>query len=103
LKDIKDKKIRKFYEDQNARLNDWLEIDSVVISMAGGIIDSMNPDADHDGVREAGGALQEVDESVEQLLPEEEMEKRRKAEKKAKWAINVCAPRVSWSLLTVPD
>ncbi|MCJ1446598.1 MAG: hypothetical protein MMC23_007103 [Stictis urceolatum] len=89
IKAIKNKKIRQFYEDQNERLNDWLEIDTIVISMAGNIIDSMDPDADHDGIRERQGVLQDVGESVEQLLPQEDRDKRRNAERKAKWAINI--------------
>ncbi|KAL9119651.1 MAG: hypothetical protein Q9187_003792 [Circinaria calcarea] len=50
LKDIKDKKVRHFYEEQNGRLNDWLEVDTLVMSMADDILDSMNPDRDHDGI-----------------------------------------------------
>lgn len=34
LKEIKDKKIRRFYEDQNERLNDWLEVDTLVRHVA---------------------------------------------------------------------
>jgi len=34
LKEIKDKKIRQFYEDQNERLNDWLEVDTLVRHVA---------------------------------------------------------------------
>ena len=43
LKEIKDKKIRAFYEQQNERLNDWLEVDTLVMSMADDVLDSMNP------------------------------------------------------------
>ena len=43
LKGIKDKKIRTFYEQQNERLNDWLEVDTLVMSMADDVLDSMNP------------------------------------------------------------
>ena len=43
LKDIKDKKVRAFYEQQNERLNDWLEVDTLVMSMADDVLDSMNP------------------------------------------------------------
>lgn len=50
LKDIKDKKVRHFYKEQNERLNDWLEVDTLVMSMAHDILDSMNPDRDHDGI-----------------------------------------------------
>ena len=38
---------------------------------------------------ERSGALQDVGESVERLLPEDERTKRQKGERKAKWAINI--------------
>ena len=51
LKEIKNKKVRKFYEEQNDRLNDWLEVDTIVIALADDILDSMNPrDLDGDGI-----------------------------------------------------
>ena len=43
LKSIKNKKLRAFYEQQNERLNDWLEVDHLVMSMADDVLDSMNP------------------------------------------------------------
>ena len=43
LDGIKDKRIRAFYEEQNERLNDWLEVDTLVTSMADDVLDSMNP------------------------------------------------------------
>jgi len=43
LKDIKDKKIRAFYEQQNDRLNDCLEVNTLVTSMVDDVLDSMNP------------------------------------------------------------
>lgn len=90
LKAIKNKKVRGFYKEQNERLDDWLEVDALVMAMADDVLDSMNPrDFDHDGIAEAGGALQATSESVEPLLPEDEREKRRKARRNAKWAINV--------------
>ncbi|KAF2762898.1 hypothetical protein EJ05DRAFT_471863 [Pseudovirgaria hyperparasitica] len=90
LKKISNKQVRKFYEDQNQRLNDWLEVDALVMSMADDVLDSMNPaDLDHDGFAETGGALQREHESVEHLLPQEERERRIKSERKAKWAINI--------------
>jgi hypothetical protein len=49
IKQIKNKKLRQYYEAQNERLDDWLEVDTVVKAMADSIFDSMNPDADHDG------------------------------------------------------
>ena len=90
LKKIKDKKVRAFYEQQNERLNDWLEVDALVMSMADDVLDSMNPqDPDGDGVAELGGALKITKGSIDPLLPEDERERRRTGEKRAKWAINV--------------
>ena len=43
LKEIQNKKVRAFYEQQNERLNDWLEVDTLVMSMADEVLDSMNP------------------------------------------------------------
>ena len=77
LKQIKDKKIRSYYEAQNERLNDWLEADTLVTSMAEDVLDSMNPqDADGDGVAEVGGALKNTGGNVDPLLPEDERERR---------------------------
>ena len=90
MNQIKDKKIRAFYEEQNERLNDWLEVDTLVLSMADDVLDSMNPqDIDNDGVAESGGALMDTGGDIEPLLPEDERERRRKGERNAKWAINV--------------
>lgn len=90
LKQTKNKKVRHFYQDQNERLNDWLEVDAIVMAMADEVLDSMNPrDFDHDGIAESGGALQATEESVEPLLPDDEREKRRKSRRNAKWAINI--------------
>lgn len=91
IKDMKDKKIKSFYEKQNTSLNDWLEVDMLVMNMADEVLDSMNPrDLDGDGVAEAGGALKKHGGDIEPLLPEDERESRRTGEKRAKWAINVC-------------
>lgn len=89
LKKINNKKVRGFYEEQNARLNDWLEVDTIVKAMAEDVLDSMNPDADHDGVRERSGGLQNTHERVEELLPDRIQEERAQAAKKARWAINI--------------
>lgn len=90
LKEIKDKKVRAFYEQQNERLNDWLEVDTLVMSMADDVLDSMNPqDADGDGVAEIGGKLKTTKGDIDPLLPEDETEKRKTGERRAKWAINV--------------
>ena len=89
IKNAKNKKLKKFYEEQNEALNDWLEVDTAVRFIADDIFESFDPDADHDGQNENGGPLQNLGEDVEAFLPEEEREKRRKEKKKAMWAINV--------------
>ena len=90
INQIGDKKVRAFYEEQNERLNDWLEVDTLVLSMADHVLDSMNPqDYDGDGVAESGGALMDTGGDIEPLLPEDERERRHKGERNAKWAINV--------------
>ena len=89
LKQIKNKKVRKFYEAQNERLNDWLEVDAIVMHVADDALESMDPDPDNDGHRERAGGIQEVAGNIGELLPEEEQEKRRKANRRAKWAINI--------------
>lgn len=85
LKAIKNKKVRKFYSEQNDRLNDWLEVDAIVMAVADDVLESMDPDPDNDGTRERGGGIQDVAGNIYELLPEEEKEKRAKAEKRAKW------------------
>lgn len=90
LKCIENKKVRKFYEEQNVRLDDWLEVDMVVSSLADDIVDSMNPrDTDGDGVAEERGPLGTSRENLEPFLPEDERERRRKSTKHVRWAINV--------------
>lgn len=89
LKAIKNKKVRKYYENQNERLNDWLEVDAVVQAIADDVLESMDPDPDRDGRLERSGGIQSVQGRITELLPEEEKENRRKAEKRAKLAINV--------------
>jgi len=89
LKEIKNKKVRAFYENQNERLNDWVEIDAIVMSLADDVLDSMDPDPDHDGHNERGGGLNNVHGNIWDFLPEEAKQKRQQAEKKAKWAINI--------------
>ncbi|KAL8788611.1 MAG: hypothetical protein Q9195_007206 [Heterodermia aff. obscurata] len=90
IKQIKNKKTRGFYEEQNERLNDWLEVDTLVMHMADDVLDSMNPqDLDGDGIAELGGALKNTGGDIEPLLPQDERENRRKGERNAKWAINI--------------
>lgn len=90
LKDLSNKKLRKFYENQNDKIDDWIEVDALVLALADDVIDSMHPlDLDHDGVHENGGPLQGTNESIEPFLPQEEREKRIKSRRRSKWAINV--------------
>ncbi|KAF2838338.1 hypothetical protein M501DRAFT_956775 [Patellaria atrata CBS 101060] len=90
LKRISNKKVKKFYQEQNERLNDLVEIDHLVMSLADDILDSMNPqDMDNDGICESGGALQRVNESIEPLLPDDERQRRRKGRRNARWAVNI--------------
>ncbi|KAG8533289.1 uncharacterized protein KY384_002072 [Bacidia gigantensis] len=90
IKKLKNKKVRVFYEAQNDRLSDWLEVDAVVASMADDVLDSMRPqDTDGDGVAEQGGKLMDTRGDIDPLLPHDERERRRTGEKRAKWAINI--------------
>lgn len=89
LKEIKNKKVRHFYAEQNVRIDDWLEVDALVKALADDVLDSMNPDADNDGRREHTGGLQDFDGTIWEFLPGDVKEKRQAAEKKAKWAINI--------------
>lgn len=57
--------------------------------MSGEVMDSMNPDVDHDGVVDRPGGIQDVGGHIEELLPEEDREKRRRAARNARWAINI--------------
>ena len=59
------------------------------MAMAADIIDSMNPDADHDGILERSGALQDAGENIDTLLPGAELDTRKHDERKARWAINI--------------
>ncbi|KAF2430394.1 hypothetical protein EJ08DRAFT_670522 [Tothia fuscella] len=89
IKKCSNKKLRLFYEQQNEMLNDWLEVDTAVRSIADDILESFDPDRDHDGIREGQGALQTLGEDVEAFLPEEERQLRQKEKRKAKLAINI--------------
>lgn len=89
LKKIENKAVRKFYEDQNDRLNDWLEVDSIVMAVADDVLDSFDPDPDRDGIAERHGGLQDHSGHIQELLPEDVQKKRAKAAWKAKWAINI--------------
>ncbi|KAH8667044.1 hypothetical protein BX600DRAFT_463061 [Xylariales sp. PMI_506] len=89
LKAIKNKKVRAFYEDQNERLNDWLEVDSTVVAIADDVLESMDPDPDHDGDMERRGGLQEMDGNITTFLPEDVQQERARARRRARWAINI--------------
>ncbi|KAH7122668.1 hypothetical protein B0J11DRAFT_464667 [Dendryphion nanum] len=90
IKRIQNKKLRAFYREQNDRLDDWLEVDMVVTTVADDVLDSMGPrDLDHDGVAEDRGPLHTSEGNVECFLPDDERERRRKAARNAKWAINI--------------
>lgn len=90
LKEIKNKKVRAFYEEQNARLNDWLEVDAIVMAVADDVLESMDPDPDHDGINERNNeGLHTSGGNIQDFLPEDEKERRRKSAQRAKWAINI--------------
>lgn len=89
LKQLKDKKIKAYYERLNQRVDEYIEVDTIVEAMAEQIIDSMNPDIDHDGVIDHMGGLQNVNYRVEEMLPDEIQMQRRKDKKTSKRAINV--------------
>ncbi|KAM0713506.1 hypothetical protein Q7P37_010468 [Cladosporium fusiforme] len=89
LKAIKNKKVRAFYADQNDRLNDWLEVDAIVTALADDVLESMNPDPDNDGDHERTGGLQTMAGNIWTFLPEDEQQRRKNEERKAKWAINI--------------
>ena len=57
--------------------------------MADDVLESMDTDTDHDGIRERQGLLQTQGEHVEALLPEQVQADRRRAARNARWAINI--------------
>lgn len=57
--------------------------------MADDVLESMDTDTDHDGIRERQGLLQSQGEDVEALLPEQVQADRRRAARNARWAINI--------------
>ena len=89
IKDMKNKKLREYYTEQNERLDDWLEVDTLVDAMAEEVIDSMNPDPDNDGDIDREGGLQRLGNKVSDLLPADVREQRAKGERNARWAINI--------------
>ncbi|KAI6364335.1 hypothetical protein MCOR25_005673 [Pyricularia grisea] len=89
ISQIKNKGVRAYYEEQNERINDWLEIDAVVMAIADDVLESMDPDPDRDGHMERQGGLHNVHGRINELLPLEVQQKRAKEKKKATWAINI--------------
>jgi len=89
IKRLKSKKIRQYYKKQNERLDDWLEVDTVVKAMSDSVMDSMNPDADNDGIREQEGGVQASGGNIEELLPQDVRDRRIKDKRTARRAINV--------------
>lgn len=89
IKQIKSKKIKDYYKRMNERLDDWIEVDTIVKAMSHEIIDSMNPDTDHDGIMDHEGALQTVHGNIEDLLPGDVRDQRLHDKKIASRAINV--------------
>ena len=96
---MKNKAVRAFYEDQNLKLDDWLEVDTVVRFVADDVLESFDPhDEDGDGVPEERGGLRLTQEDVEPFLPFSEQEKRRKSRKNARVAINVSVTELAFSI-----
>lgn len=89
LKSIRNTQVRAYYEAQNQKLNDWAEVDSLVWSLADDIIDSTNPDADHDGIIDSNAPLYSVDHDLEAFLPSEERSKRHHNSRVSQRALNV--------------
>lgn len=89
LKSIRNTEVRAYYEAQNQKLNDWAEVDSLVWSLADDIIDSTNPDADHDGIIDRTAPLYSMGHDLEAFLPLEERDKRRRNHRVAQRALNV--------------
>ncbi|KAK0724126.1 hypothetical protein B0H67DRAFT_597930 [Lasiosphaeris hirsuta] len=89
LKRIGSKPLRQFYEAQNDFLDSWLEVDALVQAVADDVIDSMNPDADRDGVVDRHVPLDDTRGAIDAFLPPEHIAKRARDGKHASWAINV--------------
>lgn len=89
LKDISNKKVRAYYEHMNDRINDWLEVDTIVMALADDVLDSMNPDPDNDGHCERTGGLNTDQGNIWEFLPEQVKQERSRGERNARWAINI--------------
>jgi hypothetical protein len=92
LKSIKNKRVRAFYEAQNRKLNDWAEVDSLVWSLADDVVDSIDPDANRDGIVDRNTPLLHTGYDLEAFLPLEERERRIKNYRIAQRALNVSHP-----------
>ena len=79
----------RFYEAQNEKLNDWLEVDALVYALADDVLDSMDTVLKNDGAADQRGPLQGTGGELDGFLPENEKKKRRQDAKTAKWAILV--------------
>jgi hypothetical protein len=90
VKENQRQKVRRFYEEQNERLDGWLEVNAIVKALSDDILESFDPRDDNgDGIAEGGGGLQKTKGYVEPFLPDEEQEKRRIGRRNAKWAIYI--------------
>lgn len=89
LKSIKNKRVREFYEAQNQKLNDWAEVDSLVWDLVDDVVDSMDPDANRDGIVDRNTPLVHTGYDLEAFLPWKEREKRIRDNRTAQRALNV--------------
>jgi len=89
IKAIKNKHVKAYYQRQNDRLNDWLEVDNLVKFVSDDVLDSMNPDADHDGEIDIDAPLRQQKGDIDAFLPQEVREERQKNKRKANIALNV--------------
>lgn len=89
IQKILNTRVRAYYEAQNQKLNDWAEVDSLVWSLADDIIDSTNPDADHDGIVNSDTPLYSTDHNLEAFLPGDERTKRYSNARVARRALRV--------------
>lgn len=93
LRSFKNKELRHYYEAQNAKLDDWLDVDMLVYALADDVLDSMDVDANRDGLVDRLGPLQGTGEDLESFLPEKERVKRQKDNRRERLAINVSTIR----------
>ncbi|KAJ9363481.1 hypothetical protein C8Q69DRAFT_178738 [Paecilomyces variotii] len=89
LKSIKNKRVREFYEAQNQKLNDWAEVDSLVWDLVDDVVDSMDPDANRDGIVDRNTPLVHTGYDLEAFLPWKEREKRIRDNRTAQRALNI--------------